>query len=618
LALVLVLTLGLVTAVPVAAADITVSGDESIQVAIVAAGVGGTITVDATYTGAGDTFPIIVDVADLTIQGAAGAIINGGGTDWVPAVKITATGVTLQGFTIQNFKADASNDWGAVFVQGNGATIQGNTIHAIGDTEPEPFGIGIDVASNNVDVIGNTVYDTGSIGIRVYGPFGGTTTGVLVENNVVYHTGNTGVVFANTVSNSTIRGNHLYDSLDPTPYNLFLCWGFDKEGPPNNILIEGNTISGGYGNIVLAGAEYITITGNTITGAVPLATNGKNIYILDDYLQGTNHLSTNIVITNNDILGAEGYGVRIKYTGAVPEEGAFMASTTTINNNNIYGNTDFGVENTIETIVNATNNWWGSASGPTHADNTFNVGDQGDVVSDYVDYVPWLDAASPAGASFAPVALDGDADYSSIQSAIDAAIAGDTISVDAGTYNEDITLVNGIQVLGAGEASTTINGTGTGSVVTASGAGPTTKLDGFTITGGNTPASGGGGMYIDNSSLTVSNCTFSGNTAPVAGMPAGLGGGMHNANNSSPTITNCTFSGNSANQGGGGMCNSNSSPTVTDCTFFDNSTRFGGAGMANRNSSPTITDCTFYNNTGNYVGGMSNYDSPATVTNCTF
>ncbi len=47
-------------------------------------------------------------------------------------------------------------------------------------------------------------------------------------------------------------------------------------------------------------------------------------------------------------------------------------------------------------------------------------------------------------------------------------------------------------------------------------------------------------MYNTNSSPTVSNCTFSGNTA------AGSGGGMANYNNSGPTVTNCNFSGNEA------------------------------------------------------------------------
>ncbi|MHC4230024.1 MAG: right-handed parallel beta-helix repeat-containing protein, partial [Planctomycetota bacterium] len=183
-------------------------------------------------------------------------------------------------------------------------------------------------------------------------------------------------------------------------------------------------------------------------------------------------------------------------------------------------------------------------------------------------------------------------------------------------------------------------------VVTGNETDETAILEGFTITGGN--ANGpvyhdeqGGGMYNDgfegSSNPTVTNCTFSGNTAryngggmynsysgpmvtncTFSGNTAGWGGGMYNRS-SSPTVTNCTFSGNS----GGGMFNNNSSPMVTNCTFSGN-TYSNGGGMCNRSSSPTVTNCTFSGNTalgGGYAGdggGMFNYRGSPRVTNCTF
>jgi len=172
--------------------------------------------------------------------------------------------------------------------------------------------------------------------------------------------------------------------------------------------------------------------------------------------------------------------------------------------------------------------------------------------------------------------------FATIQDGIDA-VAGSTVHAAAGTYYENITLKDGVEVLGAGAGVTTINGGDSGSVVTATGVGPTTKLDGFTITRGYNAEYGGGGMYNDNSSPTVTNCAFSGNTAALGG------GGMYNENDSSPTVTNCTFSGNTA-VAGGGMFNIESSPTVTNCTFSGNTT---GAvdGMYNYNSSPAVTNC---------------------------
>jgi len=205
--------------------------------------------------------------------------------------------------------------------------------------------------------------------------------------------------------------------------------------------------------------------------------------------------------------------------------------------------------------------------------------------------------------------IDVPGDYPSIQSAIDAAVPGNTIHVAAGTYNENITLKNGVEVLGAGHLVTTIKGTGSGSVVMASNVGSATKLEGFTITNGS--AIYGGGMYNDSSSPTVTDCIFSGNSATI------YGGGMLN-NSSSPTVTDCTFSGNSTICGGG-MYNDSSSPTVKNCIFSDNSATHACGGMYNFSSSPTVTNCTFSGNSAPYSGGMVNgYNSSTTVTNCTF
>jgi hypothetical protein len=175
-------------------------------------------------------------------------------------------------------------------------------------------------------------------------------------------------------------------------------------------------------------------------------------------------------------------------------------------------------------------------------------------------------------------------------------------------------------------------------VVTGSAINETAILDGFTITGGNT-ADSGGGMYNNNSSPTVSNCTFSANSAIWGGCGGGManyysspmvsnctfkansadvdGGGMHNNWYSSPILNNCTFSANSALEGGG-MYNWYSRPKVEDCIFTNNSAI--GGGMYNRESSPTIANCTFSANSADMDGGgMYNYwySSPI-LTNCTF
>ena len=143
-------------------------------------------------------------------------------------------------------------------------------------------------------------------------------------------------------------------------------------------------------------------------------------------------------------------------------------------------------------------------------------------------------------------------------------------------------------------------------------------------------------MYNDyDSSPTVTNCTFSGNSAThtaAAGctttrqQPDGDqlhvqrqlgtsadGGGMYNDDYSSPTVTNCTFSGNSAMTSGGGMYNDDSSPTLTNCTFSGNSASSDGGGMCNDIQQPDGDQLHVQRQLGIASGGgMYNYSSNPT------
>jgi parallel beta-helix repeat protein len=205
--------------------------------------------------------------------------------------------------------------------------------------------------------------------------------------------------------------------------------------------------------------------------------------------------------------------------------------------------------------------------------------------------------------------------YSSIQDAIDAAVDGDTVLVDDGTYTENINFLGkAITVISVnGPESTIIDGNASGSVVTFdSGEGTNSVLSGFTICNG--VADNGGGIYCDNSSPTITNCTISGNSA------VSEGGGIY-CTESSPTITNCTISGNSADRGGGIYCYGYSSPTITNCTINDNSAWDGGGIHCEVYSSPTITNCTISGNSAEGWngdgGGISCWqESSPTITNC--
>jgi parallel beta-helix repeat protein len=223
-------------------------------------------------------------------------------------------------------------------------------------------------------------------------------------------------------------------------------------------------------------------------------------------------------------------------------------------------------------------------------------------------------AVSVCSANIITVDDDGPADFNRIKDAIGTAGYGDTIQVASGVYVENITLKNGVAVIGAGADDTIINGNSNGSVVISSNCDANTVLKDFTITNGDITFNGngfvqGGGMYnYDNSSPTVKNCIFTGNG----------GGGMVNGD-SKPVVINCIFSNNTAFFYGGGMLDANSSPEVINCTFSCNSATIGG-GMYNwLNSNPTLINCTFTGNSAWMCGGMYNWiNSNPKLTNCTF
>jgi len=248
-------------------------------------------------------------------------------------------------------------------------------------------------------------------------------------------------------------------------------------------------------------------------------------------------------------------------------------------------------------------------------------------------------------------------DYETIQMAIDSATDGDEIIVAPGLYNEAIDFLGkAIYLHSSGGPQVTFIGARPlyKSVVKCmNGEGPSTILEGFTLTGGfgtllSDAKRYGGGMINLASSPTIRNCIFSGNQAGW-GMTYGSGGGMCNIDSSSPAIINCTFIENLARNwypvgklidtenstsvdskfpenfldetgAGGGMYNRNSSPILTNCKFIGNNAYYG-AGMSNDacNNPPTMVNCLFTGNCAYYVGGgVYNYVSNSTFISCTF
>jgi len=133
------------------------------------------------------------------------------------------------------------------------------------------------------------------------------------------------------------------------------------------------------------------------------------------------------------------------------------------------------------------------------------------------------------------------ATYKHIQAAITCAEGGDTLVIAAGMYTENLTIAKSLSLQGASAATTTLNGSGVGRVLTVTGS-VNVALSGFTLTNGT--ATDGGGVHTSASTLTFTNAAIQGNTA------TGRGGGLFTAAGT-VTLTNSVVSLNNAPNGGG-------------------------------------------------------------------
>jgi predicted outer membrane repeat protein len=246
--------------------------------------------------------------------------------------------------------------------------------------------------------------------------------------------------------------------------------------------------------------------------------------------------------------------------------------------------------------------------------------------------------------------------YTSLQTALGAAVSGETIDVAQGIYypttatdrTATFQLENGVEIDGgfAGSVNPTaarnvaayqtvlsgdIGVVGNAAdnsyhVVTGSGTNLTAILDGVTISGGNANGTTGfldcgGGMINVTGSPTVRNCLFTDNsTSGNLVVNGDGGGGMGNFDYSSPMVSGCTFSNNTASVRGGALDISQSYPTILNCVFSGNSTGAHGGAIIVQGSNATtaIQNCSFIGNSASVGGGIYFNFSTATVTDCSF
>ena len=109
-------------------------------------------------------------------------------------------------------------------------------------------------------------------------------------------------------------------------------------------------------------------------------------------------------------------------------------------------------------------------------------------------------------------------------------------------------------------------------------------------------------------STTISNSTFSGNSALEGGSIYISGGPL--------TITNSTFTNNSAFANGGAI-DCDTAAVINDSTFIGNSAVLNGGGVLS-NAGLNVSNSTFAGNSSLFGAGVANFGSIATISDSTF
>jgi hypothetical protein len=295
-----------------------------------------------------------------TRSGAESVIADPTGT------SVSASGVVIDGFTVQGSIAAAFTGFGIWLNPGvSGTQIVNNII------QDNIVGIGLANTGAQALVEHNLIRNNNQ-------PGGASGTGIYTDQ----------FVGGTTVANVLITANTFTGNDDA---------GFDSSndafsaGGVFNVAVTGNSFDTDGRSVVLFNTHGLVFDGNSVTNST--LTGSAAVRIFDG--------NTNLSITNNNLITGVFHGIRLSDLEGVPSSGV------TINENNIENYPADGLlvdPNSHTGTVDATCNWWNSASGPTNPSNPTGTGEP--VVGD-ADFTPWLIAPAPKGACHGAVNTPG-------------------------------------------------------------------------------------------------------------------------------------------------------------------------------------------------------------------
>ncbi|HIC38178.1 MAG TPA: hypothetical protein EYO79_01760, partial [Candidatus Marinimicrobia bacterium] len=417
------------------------------------------LTIDKSLTLTGD-------VGDASAgPGAAAPLLDGGGLVGSAIVISPGTsGVTIEGLEITNYR---NRDLDTAFTTGG----LGSAIEAFSGS------------TSNITIRDNFLHNLGWNGVLVGNEGQALHDNWSVDNNVITNMGFIGVELTNT-QNSSVTGNVITGGSD--------ILGEDSSGNEpadnsddgilvqtqihqgagltvSNVTVQDNTISGTHDRagiellawdstgLLTAGLTDIDVLNNSVSDAfrgLYVFTVGSNSLINDISVDGNEFdgnedgiqfrdfdftgLGTHgtIDITHNKITNSTGASSGIHIRSADVE-----VAGISINFNEISGSTSFDINHEGTGTLDASANYWGSADPATVAAK----------ISGPVDFTPLLENGDTAAGTIGFQADLSELTVHSlglqsgstgrIQEAIDLVTgSGSTVTVAAGTYNEQLTI----------------------------------------------------------------------------------------------------------------------------------------------------------------------------------
>lgn len=387
------------------------------------------------------------------------------------------------------------------------------------------IGFDVTIADPSTSIDGFTFVFDGTLGT------GGTrqsagmlvqATGVTINNNIL-ETGSSSTATANDayaiqtlfngdISNLTVSNNTITASAANASGGIYLNPGTNT----GTITVSGNTVNGTnlLQGIVVDTISGVTVTGNTLSRTGPADVDFRQLIFVGPF-NGTSN-QTNVTVTRNTVdNNGAGVGVTIDDSVGIEigntsgngriltnvtvsenfvtdsEVGILVspgvdADTTTIRGNSITGNTT-GLARLFDSaeVIDASGNWWGSATGPTVTTNPGGIGNSigTQTGTAQVDYSPWLTVGTDTSAgtpgfqgdlsqltanATSPVSnLQGGT--GNLQETINRINTGGTLVALAGTYNESVAINKTLTLSPNGSAVGTITLTGIGGGSTLNG-----------------------------------------------------------------------------------------------------------------------------------------------------